>query len=126
VAVVRARCSSHSHSIASWKHDHAFLGQHHGERERRIWSMVALTAVMMVVEIVGGSMFGALALVAEGWHMGTHVAALAIAGLAYLFARRHAGTPARRHAGTPTTRAFRSAPASSANSPRSPARSSSA
>lgn len=52
--------------------------------------MVALTAVMMVVEIVGGSMFGSLALVAEGWHMGTHVAALAIAGLAYLFARRHA------------------------------------
>jgi cation diffusion facilitator family transporter len=45
---------------------------------------------MMVVEIVGGSMFGSLALVADGWHMGTHVAALAIAGLAYLFARRHA------------------------------------
>lgn len=80
----------HSHSIASWKHDHAFLGQHHGEHERRTWSVVALTAVMMVVEIVGGSMFGSLALVADGWHMGTHVAALAIAGLAYLFARRHA------------------------------------
>jgi cation diffusion facilitator family transporter len=50
---------------------------------------VALTAVMMVVEIVGGTMFGSIALVADGWHMGTHVAALAIAGLAYLFARRH-------------------------------------
>jgi cation diffusion facilitator family transporter len=46
---------------------------------------------MMVVEITGGTLFGSLALVADGWHMATHVAALAIAGLAYLFARRHAG-----------------------------------
>jgi len=80
----------HSHSIAPWIHGHAFLGEHHGEHERRTWSVVALTTVMMVVEIVGGLMFGSLALVADGWHMGTHVAALAIAGLAYLFARRHA------------------------------------
>jgi cation diffusion facilitator family transporter len=80
----------HSHSIAPWTHGHTFLGEHHGEHERRTWSVVALTAVMMVVEIVGGLMFGSLALVADGWHMGTHVAALAIAGLAYLFARRHA------------------------------------
>ncbi len=80
----------HSHSIAPWTHNHSFLGERHGEHERRTWSVVALTAVMMVVEIVGGLMFGSLALVADGWHMGTHVAALAIAGLAYLFARRHA------------------------------------
>jgi cation diffusion facilitator family transporter len=79
----------HSHSIASWTHGHTFLGGHHGDHERRTWSVVALTAAMMVVEIVGGLMFGSLALVADGWHMGTHVAALAIAGLAYLFARRH-------------------------------------
>ena len=45
---------------------------------------------MMVVEIVGGSLFGSIALVADGWHMATHVIALAIAGFAYLFARRHA------------------------------------
>ena len=51
---------------------------------------MALTAAMMVAEIVGGTLFGSIALVADGWHMGTHVAALAIAGLAYLFARRHA------------------------------------
>ena len=47
----------------------------------------------MVAEIVGGTLFGSIALVADGWHMGTHVAALAIAGLAYLFARRHADDP---------------------------------
>jgi cation diffusion facilitator family transporter len=79
----------HSHSMTSWTHGHAFLGEHHGERERRTWSVVALTAVMMVAEIAGGTMFGSIALVADGWHMGTHVAALAIAGVAYLFARRH-------------------------------------
>jgi cation diffusion facilitator family transporter len=80
----------HSHSITPWTHGHAFLGAHHGEHERRTWTVVALTAVMMVAEIAGGSLFGSLALVADGWHMATHVAALAIAGLAYLFARRHA------------------------------------
>ena len=80
----------HSHSVAPWTHQHAFLGAHHREHERRTWSVVALTALMMVVEITGGTLFGSLALVADGWHMATHVAALAIAGLAYLFARRHA------------------------------------
>jgi len=80
----------HSHSVAPWTHQHAFLGEHHREHERRTWSVVALTALMMVVEITGGTLFGLLALVADGWHMATHVAALAIAGLAYLFARRHA------------------------------------
>jgi cation diffusion facilitator family transporter len=80
----------HSHSIAQWSHGHAFLGEHHGRHERRTWSVVALTAAMMAAEITGGTLFGSIALVADGWHMGTHVAALAIAGLAYLFARRHA------------------------------------
>ena len=89
----------HSHSIAPWTHSHLFLGARHGEHERRTWSVVALTAVMMVVEIGGGMMFGSLALVADGWHMGTHVAALAIAAFAYLFARRHA-TDARFSLGT--------------------------
>jgi cation diffusion facilitator family transporter len=78
-----------SQSMADWTHDHAFLGEHHGAHERRTWTVVALTAVMMVAEIVGGTLYGSIALVADGWHMGTHVAALAIAGLAYLFARRH-------------------------------------
>ena len=77
----------HSH------HEHSFLGARHDERERRTWSVVALTAAMMILEIVGGTMFGSIALVADGWHMGTHVLALAIAGLAYLFARRHVSDP---------------------------------
>jgi Co/Zn/Cd efflux system component len=80
----------HSHSIAQWTHGHAFLGEHHSKHERRTWSVVILTACMMVAEIAGGTLFGSIALIADGWHMAIHVAALAIAGLAYLFARRHA------------------------------------
>jgi cation diffusion facilitator family transporter len=83
----------HVHSLTPWVHGHAFLGAQHSTNERRTWSVVALTAVMMVAEIVGGSLFGSVALIADGWHMGTHVAALAIAGFAYLFARRHAANP---------------------------------
>ena len=83
----------HSHSLSHWAHEHTFLGARHDERERRTWTVVALTAAMMILEIVGGTVFGSIALIADGWHMGTHVLALAIAGLAYLFARRHVSDP---------------------------------
>jgi cation diffusion facilitator family transporter len=79
----------HSHSVEQWTHDHVFLGPKHGHNERRTWLVVALTGVMMVGEIVAGSLFGSMALLADGWHMATHAAALGIAALAYLFARRH-------------------------------------
>jgi cation diffusion facilitator family transporter len=48
---------------------------------------------MMVAEIVGGTLFGSMAVVADGWHMSTHAGALTIAALAYRFARRHARDP---------------------------------
>jgi cation diffusion facilitator family transporter len=80
----------HSHSIDQWTHDHVFLGSRHARNERRTWLVVALTSVMMVGEIVAGSVFGSMALLADGWHMATHAAALGIAALAYLFARQHA------------------------------------
>jgi cation diffusion facilitator family transporter len=80
----------HSQFVDPWTQNHTFLGAHHARHERRTWGVVALTAVMMVIEIAGGKLFGSIALVADGWHMGTHVTALAIAALAYLFARRHA------------------------------------
>jgi len=83
----------HSHSLSHWAHEHTFLGARHDQRERRTWSVVVLTAAMMILEIVGGTVFGSIALVADGWHMGTHVLALAIAGLAYVFARRHVNDP---------------------------------
>jgi cation diffusion facilitator family transporter len=80
----------HSHSLDQWTHDHVFLGPKHAHNERRTWFVVALTAVMMVGEIVAGSVFGSMALLADGWHMATHAAALGIAAAAYLFARQHA------------------------------------
>src|SRR5882757_11106237 len=80
----------HSHSIDQWTHDHVFLGSAHSRHERRTWFVVALTSVMMVGEIVVGWFSGSMALLADGWHMATHAAALGIAGLAYLFARRQA------------------------------------
>ncbi|MEO8668605.1 MAG: CDF family Co(II)/Ni(II) efflux transporter DmeF [Bauldia sp.] len=83
----------HTESIAPWTHQHVFLGAHHGRNERRTWVVVALTAAMMVAEIVGGVLFGSMALLADGWHMSTHAAALAISALAYLYARRHAHDP---------------------------------
>lgn len=79
----------HTHSLDAWTHEHVFLGEHHHRNERRIWLVVALTAAMMGTEIIGGMIFGSLALVADGWHMSTHAAALAISALAYLYARRH-------------------------------------
>ncbi len=83
----------HSHSMETWTHDHVFLGQSHDRNERRTWAVVILTAAMMVAEIVGGTVFGSMALVADGWHMSTHAAALTIAALAYRFARAHAHDP---------------------------------
>lgn len=81
----------HSDSLQPWQHEHFFLGKKHERHERRTWFVVALTATMMVVEIVGGSIFGSMALVADGWHMSTHAAALGIAALAYRFARVFSG-----------------------------------
>lgn len=74
-------------------HDHIFLGNAHEENERRTWMVIALCSAMMVAEIVGGSLFGSLALVADGLHMSTHAGAMLIAALAYTYARRHARDP---------------------------------
>lgn len=71
-------------------HEHFFLGDSHERNERRTWLVIAITATIMVVEIVAGNMFGSMALTADGWHMSTHAAALLIAALAYLYARKHA------------------------------------
>jgi len=80
-----------SSSLARWQHDHDFLGARHGVHERRTWAVVSLTTAMMIVEIGGGTLFGSMALVADGLHMATHVAALSIAAVAYSVARRHVG-----------------------------------
>src|SRR6476646_5694231 len=71
-------------------HSHVFLGEGHERNERRTWTVIALCGFMMVAEIVGGLLFGSIALVADGLHMSTHASALLLAALAYSYARRHA------------------------------------
>lgn len=73
----------HSHRYA---HDSA-------SAERRTRIVVAITAATMLVEIVAGARFQSMALLADGWHMATHVGAFGITLLAYAFSRRHAEDP---------------------------------
>src|ERR1700722_8147438 len=71
-------------------HSHVFLGEGHETNERRTWMVIALCTFMMAVEIVGGLLFGSIALVDDGLHVSTHASALLLAALAYSYARRHA------------------------------------
>src|ERR1700690_1093278 len=71
-------------------HSHVFLGQDHERAERRTWAVIILCTIMMIAEIVGGALFGSLALIADGLHMSTHAGALLLAALAYTYARKYA------------------------------------
>src|SRR5882757_189917 len=71
-------------------HDHVFLGKDHDRAERRTWAVIVLCTVMMIAEIIGGALFGSLALIADGLHMSTHAGALLLAALAYTYARKYA------------------------------------
>jgi len=82
----------HTRNITPWLHNHEFAAVDTGN-ERRIAIVAVVTAVTMVVEIVAGVMCGSMALLADGWHMGTHVAALGISVFAYRYARRHSRDP---------------------------------
>ncbi len=82
----------YEHPFASYN-DHVFLGAAHGANERKTWIVIVLCSVMMLAEIGGGSIFGSLALIADGLHMSTHAGAMLIAALAYTYARRHARDP---------------------------------
>src|SRR5450631_4791782 len=80
-------------STSASDHSHVFLGAGHAANERRTWAAISLAGFMMVAEIAGGTLFGSLAVVADGFHMATHALALLIAALAYTYARRHANDP---------------------------------
>jgi cation diffusion facilitator family transporter len=83
----------HTTNISAWRHRHDFCGQFEGA-EKSTRRVLALTVMMMVVEIIGGLKLHSMALFADGWHMATHVAAFLITVGAYAFARRHAANPA--------------------------------
>ncbi|MDX9720555.1 MAG: cation diffusion facilitator family transporter [Myxococcota bacterium] len=79
--------------LARWQHRHCFGTAQRAAGERRTWWVIGLTVVMMVVEIAAGMVYGSMALLADGWHMGTHAAALGITVFAYVYMRRHANDP---------------------------------
>jgi cation diffusion facilitator family transporter len=72
------------------EHSHVFLAADHERSERSTWGVIALCGAMMIAEIVGGLLFGSIALVADGLHMSTHAGALLLAAVAYSYSRRHA------------------------------------
>jgi cation diffusion facilitator family transporter len=78
---------------ASAFHSHMFLGPGHRRAERKTWAVIWLCGAMMAAEIIGGLLFGSIALVADGLHMSTHAGALLLAALAYTYARKHADDP---------------------------------
>jgi len=83
----------HIYDLNNLKHEHQFHLGDQKKAERGTYYVIALTLTMMVVEIAGGTIFGSMALLADGWHMGTHAAALGITAFAYAYARRQAKNP---------------------------------
>jgi cation diffusion facilitator family transporter len=82
----------HNDTLEQWQHSHNFLiNQDDAEKNTKI--VMLLTAITMVVEIVAGTIYGSMALLADGWHMATHVAAFGIVVFAYQYARSHANNP---------------------------------
>ena len=73
------------------QHSHVFLGEGHSRAERQAWAVIWLCGLMMALEVVGGILFGSVALIADGLHMSTHASALLLTALAYSYARRHVG-----------------------------------
>ena len=78
----------HLKTLEKWQHSHDFALIHE-KGEKRTRQVLVITAITMVVEIIAGSVFGSMALLADGWHMGTHVAAFAITIFAYQYTRKH-------------------------------------
>jgi cation diffusion facilitator family transporter len=80
----------HRADHSRFRHPHDFVSDFtRGERRTRI--VIAITGVMMVVEITAGLLSHSMALLADGWHMSTHVIAFLITAVAYYFARTQAG-----------------------------------
>src|SRR3954453_5505227 len=70
-------------------HQHVFLGEGHEINERKAWAVIVLCGCMMLVEIVGGLLFGSIALVEDGMHMSTNAGGLLLASFAYGYSRKH-------------------------------------
>ncbi len=81
----------HHERLNHWQHDHTFGQDLKRSGETRTLIVVGLTLTMMVWEILAGIVYGSMALLADGLHMGSHAVALGIAAFAYAYARKNAG-----------------------------------
>ena len=82
----------HKEILEQWQHSHNFLvDRQQAEKNTKI--VMFLTAATMVTEIIAGLLFGSMALLADGWHMATHVAAFGITLFAYQYARKNVKNP---------------------------------
>lgn len=79
----------HKQALIDLKHDHDFA-VFNKKGERRTKLVLVLTFLTMVLEITAGFLSGSMALLADGWHMSTHVAAFMITLFAYRYSRVHA------------------------------------
>lgn len=70
------------------EHKHSF-SSHNRHGEKRTWYVLILTLSVMAIEIIAGTLYGSMALLADGWHMGTHAAAFCIALFTYYYAQKH-------------------------------------
>lgn len=79
----------HNEHIESWEHHHIFNTDKKAI-EKNTFIVVVITFVTMIAEILFGWLSHSMALLADGWHMGTHAFALGISLLAYVMARKYA------------------------------------
>lgn len=79
--------------VEELSHHHDYIGDKFRQSEKRIWLVIFLTLITMTAEIMAGSYYRSMALLADGWHMGSHALALSVAAFAYYFARKHAQNP---------------------------------
>lgn len=79
----------HQTQHAQFQHSHDFVHDF-SRAEKRTRVVIAITAAMMLLEITAGILSHSMALLADGWHMSTHVIAFVMAAIAYHFTRRHA------------------------------------
>lgn len=73
--------------------DRVYLGADHAHNERRTWIVAGICVLTLAAQLVGGLIFNSMALIANGLHMGAHVAALVVAAGAYRLARKFADDP---------------------------------
>ena len=80
----------HTYSLKKLEHSHSFGFENVKKAEKYTLIVICITAITMVLEITTGILFGSMALLADGVHMGTHTLALGIAAFTYYYTRKFA------------------------------------